>query len=154
VDVSTTASIKLVAKAALGSCFSRAYLFEVVQIPLMVLARPVSWEVCGLLVGDGFGADSERLVVKLAKFKPHIPSRVGTLRLISSSAAGVDIVAAVSSSLVFPWGALSIFTKSSRKAPTAKADAANGGRPNLVASSIYGKLPSTATTSLSTLHAH
>ena len=153
-DVSTTTSIKLVAKAAFGSCFSRAYLFEVVQVPLVVLARPVSWEVCGLLVRDCFGADSERLVVILAKFKPHNPSRVSTLRLISSSAAGVDIVAAVSSSLVFPWGALSNFTKSSRKAPTAKADAPNGGRPNLVASSMCGTLPSNATTSLSTLHAH
>jgi hypothetical protein len=116
---------------------SVAYLLEVVQVPLMVLTGPVTGEVCRLLVGDCFGANTQRLAVGLAEFRLHTLSRVSTLRLMSSSAAGVDIVAALSSRCVFPvGGALSMFTKSSRKAPTAKADAANGGRLNLVASSM------------------
>jgi len=37
------------------------YLLEVLQVPFMVLARPVAWEVGGLLVLDDFGADMELL---------------------------------------------------------------------------------------------
>jgi hypothetical protein len=36
-------------------------LLEVVEVPVMVLARPVSGEVCRLLVCDGFDADLELL---------------------------------------------------------------------------------------------
>ena len=102
----------------------------------MVLTRPVSREVCRLLVGDCFGANTKRLVDGLVEFNSHIQSRVSTLRLMSSSAAGVDIFTASSSRFVFSVGALSMFTKSSRMAPTAKANAANGGRLNLVTSSM------------------
>lgn len=82
----------------------RAYLFEVFQVPFVVLARPVSWEVGRLLVGDGLWTNSKRLIVALAEDQPHIPSRVSTLRLICSCALGVDMVAVLGSSLVFSEG--------------------------------------------------
>ena len=37
------------------------YLFEIIEVPLMVLARPVSWKVCGCLVAHCFWADFELL---------------------------------------------------------------------------------------------
>lgn len=41
--------------------FSFSYLLEVLQVPFMVLARPVAWEVGGLLVLDDFSANMELL---------------------------------------------------------------------------------------------
>jgi hypothetical protein len=67
----------------------------------MVLTRPVTWKVGRLLVGDCLWANSKRLVVVLAEDQPNIPSRVSTLRLISSCALGVDMVAVLASSLAF-----------------------------------------------------
>ena len=37
------------------------YLFEVFQVPFVVFARPVAWEVCGLRIAYGFGVDLESL---------------------------------------------------------------------------------------------
>jgi hypothetical protein len=67
----------------------------------MTLARPVSWEVGRLLVGDSLWTNSKRLVVALVENKAYIPGRVSTFRFISSCALGVDMVAALRSSLVF-----------------------------------------------------
>jgi hypothetical protein len=85
-------------------CCSRAYLLEVVQVPLMRLTRPVSGKVGRLLVGDCFGANTKRLAAGSAGSGLHIQSRVRTFRLSSSSAAGVDMAAVLSSRVVFRWG--------------------------------------------------
>ena len=45
------------------------YLFEVFEVPLVVLARPVSWEIGGLLVLHNFSADMELLQRLLANLK-------------------------------------------------------------------------------------
>jgi hypothetical protein len=38
-----------------------AHLFEVFQVPFVVLTRPVAWEVCGLRIAYGFGVDLQSL---------------------------------------------------------------------------------------------
>jgi hypothetical protein len=40
---------------------TRSHLFEVFQVPFVVLARPVAWEVCGLRIAYGFGVDLQSL---------------------------------------------------------------------------------------------
>jgi hypothetical protein len=53
----------------MGEFCGRAYILEVLQVPFMVLTRPVSWKVGRLLVGDGLWTHSKRLVVALARSK-------------------------------------------------------------------------------------
>ena len=48
---------------------SSAYLLEVLQIPLVVFAWPVTGEVVGLLVLDNLSADMELLQALLAEIK-------------------------------------------------------------------------------------
>jgi hypothetical protein len=48
---------------------SSAYLLEVLQVPLVVFAWPVTGEVVGLLVLDDLSADMELLQALLAKIK-------------------------------------------------------------------------------------
>ena len=48
---------------------SSAYLLEVLQVPLVVFARPVTGEVVGLLVLDNLSADMELLQALLAEIK-------------------------------------------------------------------------------------
>lgn len=39
-----------------------SHLFEIFQIPFVVLAGPVSWKVCGCLVADNFSANLKLLL--------------------------------------------------------------------------------------------
>lgn len=43
---------------------TRSYISEVIQVPFMVFARPVSWEVCGCLVAHGFDANYKLLYMR------------------------------------------------------------------------------------------
>jgi hypothetical protein len=57
-----------------------AHLFEVFQVPFVVLTRPVAWEVCGLRIAYGFSVDLQSLgslsVCSLESAMAYTPSAV------------------------------------------------------------------------------
>lgn len=128
-----------------------AHLLEVVQVPLVVLARPVSGEVCRLLVLDDFSADVkllQRLLVAAGcKFAvAHMPCARPARRSLGEPCCGV--VLQTSAVLDF---LLSV--KKLHRHPTApSADA----RANEVQQIVHDepREKTTATPSISTPHAH
>jgi hypothetical protein len=66
----------------------------------VVLAGPVSGEVCGCLVAHDLGANVELLYKVLVHRQLQHRDRVTTFRLVSSSALGVAIIAVLRSRLV------------------------------------------------------
>jgi hypothetical protein len=67
---------------------SRAYLFEVVQVPFMVLTRPMSWQIIRLLVAHDLGADLELLLWKSVYIQLQNLNRMRTFLCASSTSVG------------------------------------------------------------------
>jgi hypothetical protein len=110
---------------------SRAYLFEVVQVPFMVLTRPMSWQIIRLLVAHDLGADLELLLWKSVYIQLQNLNRMRTFLCASSTSVGVL------------GGEHRPRTFLTEGAPRPHRARASKRRAKLVPSSMCGKLPPT-----------